>query len=104
MTIIPAIIGLTGLYGLRRIHALPVSHALCPLAVQRVVLLSYNAKERRVSFRHYSISTAPSGVTKGVKALVGGRAMPNLSELQDVSELLTRSGYGSVRSLSADCT
>ena len=66
------------------------------LALQRVVLLSFDADSRRISFRHYAISTAPSGVTRGVKALVGGRALPNMSELQDVTELLTRSGYGSV--------
>ena len=33
-----------------------------------------------------------------MKALVGGRGLPNLSEMKDVSELLTRSGYGSVGS------
>ena len=64
-----------------------------------MVLLSHDAEARRISFRHYSISTAPSGVTKGVKALVAGKGLPNMSGLQDVSELLTRSGYGSVRSL-----
>ncbi|KAK9794607.1 hypothetical protein WJX73_006493 [Symbiochloris irregularis] len=62
---------------------------------KRVVLLSYNAETRRISFRHYSISTAPSGITKGAKALVAGRALPNLANMQDVSELLTKSGYGS---------
>lgn len=68
----------------------------CTLLLQRVVLLSYDPATQRISFRHYSIGTAPSGVTKGVKALVGGRGVPNLSEMKDVSELLTRSGYGSV--------
>ena len=76
---------------------LQLSQVLLPcLLLQRVVLLSYNADTKRISFRHYSISTAPSGVTKGVKALVAGRGLPNLGEMADVSELLTRSGYGSV--------
>ncbi|KAK9840668.1 hypothetical protein WJX81_008651 [Elliptochloris bilobata] len=62
---------------------------------QRVVLLSYDKATRRISFRHYSISAQPSGVSKSVKALVGRRALPDMSAMQDVSEFLTRSGYGS---------
>ena len=65
-------------------------------AVQRVVLLSYDRESGRVSFRHYSIAAQPSGVTKGVKALVGQRRVPDLSALQDVADYLTRSGFGSV--------
>ena len=68
---------------------------------QRVVLLSYDAATKRVSLRHYSIHSAPSGVTKGVKSVVAGSALPDLAKLEDVSELLLRSGYGSVRT--ANC-
>ncbi len=64
---------------------------------QRVVLLSYDKAARRIAFRHFSILVAPSGVSKAVKALVGRRALPDMGELKDVSEFLTRSGYGSVR-------
>ena len=64
--------------------------------VQRVVLLSYDPAAKRISLRHYSIHTAPSGVTKGVKSVVAGTALPALSQLQDISELLLQSGYGSV--------
>ena len=65
---------------------------------QRVVLLSYDKAAQRISFRHYSIAAQPSGVSKSVKALVGRRTLPDMGALQDVSEFLTRSGYGSVRS------
>ena len=71
------------------------SHALC---VQRVVLLSFDKETERISFRHYGISAAPSGVTKSVKSLVNRRQLPNMGALGDVSELLTKSGYGSVSS------
>lgn len=64
---------------------------------QRVVLLSYDRDTRRISFRHYGIGASPSGVTKGVKSLVTRRHLPDMGRLQDVSELLTKSGYGSVR-------
>ncbi|KAK9835617.1 hypothetical protein WJX74_004263 [Apatococcus lobatus] len=61
---------------------------------QRVVLLSHNPETGRISFRHYSIVAKPSGVSKGVKSIVG-RRLPDLSRLHDVSELLTTGGYGS---------
>jgi len=67
-----------------------------------VVLLSYDKAARRISFRHYSIVAQPSGVSKSVKALVGRRALPDMSAMQDVSEFLTRSGYGSVRHWSCE--
>ena len=64
--------------------------------MQRVVLLSFDKDTERISFRHYGISAAPSGVTKSVKSLVNRRQLPNMGALGDVSELLTKSGYGSV--------
>ena len=69
-------------------------HCLVP---QRVLLLSYDKASRRVHLRHYSISAQPSGVSKSVKALVTHRAVPDMGHVQDVSELLSKSGYGSVR-------
>lgn len=62
-----------------------------------MVLLSYDSASKGISLRQYSIHNAPSGVTKGVKSVVAGKALPALSQLGDVSELLLRSGYGSVR-------
>ena len=79
--------------------ACPPPHPPSRENVQRVVLLSHDPATRRISLRHYSIHTAPSGVTKGVKSLVAGTALPALAQLGDVSELLLKSGYGSVRTL-----
>ncbi|CAK0738206.1 hypothetical protein CVIRNUC_001009 [Coccomyxa viridis] len=62
---------------------------------QRVVLLSFDKDTGRISFRHFGISAAPSGVTRSVKQLVNRRQLPNMGALGDVSELLTKSGYGS---------
>jgi ribosome biogenesis protein SSF1/2 len=64
--------------------------------LKRVVLLSFDKDTERISFRHYGISAAPSGVTKSVKNLVNRRQLPNMGALGDVSELLTKSGCGSV--------
>ncbi len=75
-------------------------HSMIGSCVQRVVLLSFDKDTERISFRHYGISAAPSGVTKSVKSLVNRRQLPNMGALGDVSELLTKSGYGSVSPLS----
>ena len=71
--------------------------------VQRVLLLSYDKDTKRISFRHYGISAQPSGVSKSVKSLVGRRQLPDMGTLGDVSEFLTKSGYGSV-TYPASCT
>ena len=68
--------------------------ALC--VVQRILLLDYNKATKRIQLRHYSISAQPSGVSKSVKALVSQRAVPDMGAVQDVSEFLSKSGYGSV--------
>ena len=60
------------------------------------MLLSYDKATKRIQLRHYSISAQPSGVSKSVKALVSQRAVPDMGAIQDVSELLSKSGYGSV--------
>ena len=64
---------------------------------QRVLLLSYDAAARRIAFRHYAISAQPSGVSRGVKALVARRQLPDMGAMADVAEFLTKGGYGSVR-------
>jgi hypothetical protein len=64
------------------------------------VLLSHDKASGLISLRHYSISTAPSGIKKSLKALLAKRALPgDMGALRDVSELVTKSGYGSVRGL-----
>ncbi len=60
------------------------------------MLLNHDPVTRRISFRHYNIAATPSGVTKSVKSLIGQRHLPDMAALNDVSELLTKSGYGSV--------
>lgn len=66
-------------------------------ACQRVVLLSHDKASGLISLRHYSISTAPSGIKKSLKALLAKRALPgDMGSMRDVSELVTKSGYGSV--------
>ena len=66
--------------------------------MQRVVLLCYDADTRRITWRQYSINAQPSGVaSKGVKALVAARKLPDMGNLEDVAEYVTRGGYGSVR-------
>lgn len=52
-----------------------------------------------ISLRHYSISVAPSGLRKSLKALLGRKELPDLGGLRDVSEFVTKSGYGSVGGL-----
>ncbi|DBB05326.1 TPA: hypothetical protein ACH3X3_010553 [Trebouxia sp. C0006] len=62
---------------------------------KRVLLLSYDKTSKRIHLRHFSISAQPSGVSKSVKALVSQRAVPDMGNVQDVSEFLSKSGYGS---------
>ena len=64
-------------------------------ACQRVLLLEYSPETKRISLRQYSIASTPSGVTKSLKSLVAKGDVPDMGSLADVSEFLTRSGYGS---------
>ncbi|GIL68240.1 hypothetical protein Vafri_21490, partial [Volvox africanus] len=62
---------------------------------QRVVLLSRDKESGIIRLRHYSIAVAPSGLRKTVKALLSNREVPDLGTFRDVSEFVTKSGYGS---------
>ena len=64
-------------------------------ACQRVLLLEYSPETKKISLRQYSVGSTPSGVTKSLKTLVTNRGIPDMGSLADVSEFLTRSGYGS---------
>jgi hypothetical protein len=66
--------------------------------LQRVVLFSADPATGLISLRHYTISTAPSGVKKSLKALLLRQAVPDMGGLQDVADIITKSGYGSVSS------
>lgn len=57
---------------------------------QRIVLLNYNKDTKLIDFRHYSIRLQPVGVSRRVRKFVQNRQVPDLSNLKDVSEFLTR--------------
>ncbi|KAF2315430.1 hypothetical protein GH714_039212 [Hevea brasiliensis] len=62
---------------------------------QRVVLLNYNKDRKLINFRHYSIRLQPVGVSRRIKKLVQNHQVPDLRSLQDVSDFVTKAGYGS---------
>eukprot|EP00798_Chlamydomonas_sp_ICE-L_P006618 gene6618-3274_t len=64
-------------------------------ACQRVVLLQFDKETGKISLRHYSIGVAPSGLKKSIKGLVQGKALPDMSDMQDVSEFVSKSGFAS---------
>ncbi|KAJ8866489.1 hypothetical protein PR048_032332 [Dryococelus australis] len=58
--------------------------------IRRCVLLNYNPVSKLIDFRHYSIKVLPVGVSKGVKKIIQSK-VPNLGQLSDISEFLTKS-------------
>jgi ribosome biogenesis protein SSF1/2 len=67
---------------------------------QRVLLLEYNAETDRILLRQYSIAVKAAGVAKNLKKLLDRRGdaaalHESLGKLTDISELMTKSGYGS---------
>lgn len=60
---------------------------------RRVVLVNYNAESQSIEWRHYSITMREKGLSKGVRRLLEpGADMPDLSKLNDISELLAGEG------------
>ncbi|CAK6971165.1 suppressor of SWI4 1 homolog [Scomber scombrus] len=57
--------------------------------IKRCVLLNYNPTTQEIEFRHYSLKVVPVGMSKGVKKLMQER-FPNMSKLEDISELLMK--------------
>ena len=67
---------------------------------QRVLLLEYNAETDRITLRQYSIAVKAAGVAKNLKKLLDRRGdaaalRESLGRMTDISELMTKSGYGS---------
>lgn len=62
---------------------------------QRIVLLNYNKETKLIDFRHYSIRLQPVGVSRRIRKFVLNHRAPDLKHLQDVSDFVTRAGYGS---------
>ncbi|XP_068939215.1 suppressor of SWI4 1 homolog isoform X2 [Petaurus breviceps papuanus] len=55
--------------------------------VKRCLLLSYDPSSQELQFRHYSLKVVPVGASRGMKKLLQEK-FPNMSRLEDVSELL----------------
>ena len=64
---------------------------------QRIVLLNYNKDTKLIDFRHYSIRLQPVGVSRRIRKFVQNHQVPDLRNLQDVSDFVTKAGYGSKR-------
>lgn len=57
---------------------------------QRIVLLNYNKDTKLIDFRHYSIRLQPVGVSRRIRKFVQNHQVPNLKDLQDVSDFVTK--------------
>ncbi|XP_006104128.1 suppressor of SWI4 1 homolog isoform X5 [Myotis lucifugus] len=55
--------------------------------IKRCLLINYNPDTQDLDFRHYSIKVVPVGASRGMKKLLQEK-FPNMSRLQDISELL----------------
>ncbi|KAF5732656.1 peter Pan-like protein [Tripterygium wilfordii] len=62
---------------------------------QRIVLLNYNKDTKLIDFRHYSIRLQPVGVSRRIRKFVQNHQAPDLRSLKDVSDFVTKAGYGS---------
>ncbi|XP_070037718.1 peter Pan-like protein isoform X2 [Nicotiana tomentosiformis] len=62
---------------------------------QRIVLLNYNKETKLIDLRHYSIRLQPVGVSRRIRKFVQNHQVPDLRSLQDVSDFVTKAGYGS---------
>ncbi|KAK3021056.1 hypothetical protein RJ639_047303 [Escallonia herrerae] len=62
---------------------------------QRIVLLNYDKDKKLIDFRHYSIRLQPVGVSRRIRKFVQNHQVPDLRSLQDVSDFVTKAGYGS---------
>lgn len=62
---------------------------------QRIVLLNYDKETKLIDFRHYSIRLQPVGVSRRIRKFVQNHQVPDLRNLQDVSDFVTKAGYGS---------
>ncbi|KAL6902065.1 hypothetical protein ACP4OV_004941 [Aristida adscensionis] len=62
---------------------------------QRVLLLKYDKEKEVVELRHYSIKLQPVGVSRRIRKLMQNNQVPDLRDLKDVSDFVTKAGYGS---------
>ncbi|KAI6228978.1 CBR-NAS-36 protein [Aphelenchoides fujianensis] len=59
--------------------------------IRRAVLVNFDAETETVDFRHYSIKTVPSELSKSAKKLVQSK-IPDLSKYKDISDFLMNPG------------
>ncbi|XP_051569580.1 suppressor of SWI4 1 homolog [Myxocyprinus asiaticus] len=64
-------------------------HKISLNSIKRCVLLNYDPVSQEVEFRHYSLKVVPVGMSRGVKKLMQEK-FPNMSKLEDISELLMK--------------
>ena len=64
---------------------------------QRIMLLNYNKETKLIGFRHYSIKLQPVGISRRIRKFVQNHQVPDLRNLQDVSDFVTKASYGSKR-------
>jgi len=64
-------------------------------ACQRILLLKYDKEKEVIDFRHYSIKLQPVGVSRRIRKLMQSNQVPDLRDLKDVSDYVTKAGYGS---------
>ncbi|CAM5169950.1 unnamed protein product [Eretmochelys imbricata] len=57
--------------------------------IKRCLLISYDVDTQLLDFRHYSLKVVPVGASKGLKKLLQEK-FPNMSRLEDISELLAK--------------
>ncbi|XP_010163058.1 suppressor of SWI4 1 homolog, partial [Antrostomus carolinensis] len=57
--------------------------------IKRCLLINYDPQTQLLDFRHYSVKVVPVGVSKGLKKLLQEK-FPNMSRLEDISELLVK--------------
>ncbi|XP_030741523.1 suppressor of SWI4 1 homolog [Echinops telfairi] len=55
--------------------------------IKRCLLINFNPDSQELDLRHYSIKVVPVGASRGMKKLLQEK-FPNMSRLQDISELL----------------
>ncbi|KAJ8573036.1 hypothetical protein K7X08_009547 [Anisodus acutangulus] len=70
-------------------------HTVKLSSCQRIVLLNYDKETKLIDLRHYSIRLQPVGVSRRIRKFVQNHQVPDLRSLQDVSDFVTKAGYGS---------
>ncbi|KAM9214395.1 uncharacterized protein RG961_012886 [Leptosomus discolor] len=58
-------------------------------SIKRCLLVTYDTETQLLQLRHYSVKVVPVGVSKGLKKLLQEK-FPNMSRLEDISELLVK--------------